>query len=173
MSKANGFSLLECIVVIAILVILITLTMPTYQYICRKHQIDIAILTLYRAIRLARFTAMHHNEIVTLCPSLDYKNCGGCFEDGYIIFVDQQGDGQVDSHDQIIKAFQKSNALGKFYWRNFPSRNYLQFTPLGFTNNQNGTFFFCPKDKDKSLIRSIIVSKTGVIRMAQGEEDAC
>jgi len=95
---------------------------------------------------------------------------GGGWKNGYLIFIDKRSDGQVDIEDELIKYFPAMRGGGVIEWKSFPKRSYLQMSPLGFTNNQDGTFYYTTAKGGYKI--SLIVSKTGRVRIGSGADGA-
>ena len=158
-----GFTLLELLIVLIIVAIMCGIGFPAYQHLMAKVRADAAIFRLYRAIQLTRSEAIKHNAIATICPSSDQHHCIGKWQDGYLIFIDQRGDGQIDPEDKIIKIFPALQGKGSIVWKSFPKHNYLQMTPQGFPNNQNGTFYYTAAHNLYKI--DLIINKTGRLRI--------
>jgi len=164
--KNQAFTLLELLTAMVIFMVLCGVGLPTYRYLIERSYANTAITQLYHAIYLARSEAVKRNVIVTLCASSDHHRCSNEWGKGYIVFADQRGDGVVDPEDQIIKVFSAIKGKGRLSWRGFPNRNYLQMTPQGFTNYQNGTFSYYPANGDVRYARALLVSQSGRVRLS-------
>jgi type IV fimbrial biogenesis protein FimT len=158
----TGFTLLELLIVMVIVAITCSVGLPAYTYVVEKMRAEIVISRLYRAVQLTRSTAIKNNAVATICPSVDKQHCAETWRDGYLVFIDARADGQVDAEDKLIKYFPAVRGQGSLLWKSFPQRNYLQMTALGFTNNQNGTFYYTSASNMHKI--SLIVSKTGRLR---------
>ena len=158
-----GFALLELILVLVIIAILCGLAFPAYQNLIIRTHAKVEIFRLYRAIQLTRSEAVKNNTIATICPSSDHKHCGGNWQDGYLVFIDNRSDGKVDPEDRLVKYFPSMHHGGVIDWKSFPKRHYLQMAPSGFPNNQNGTF--CYTSVKGAYKISLIISKVGRMRI--------
>jgi type IV fimbrial biogenesis protein FimT len=167
LKNLKGVSLLELLTTMAIIAILCCVAIPSYNYIITENRADTAIVQLYRAIQLARSEAIKRNCMVVICPTVDGRQCAKNWHDGYMIFADYNANGMIEAKDQIIKTFSAIKTHGTLDWRSFPRRNSLQFTSLGFTNYQNGTFYYYANSKNPALTRTLIISKTGRARFGK------
>ncbi len=161
-----GFSLVELLICIAILAILLGLAIPGYSSFVQKNRANQVINQLSHAINLGRSTAIITQRMVTFCRSEDGLSCGGNWQDGSILFTDQNADREINGDDQLILHIPMLELPGTLKWRSFQNRQYLQLTPLGFTNYQNGNFTYCPENNDATLAQQIVISRTGRIRLA-------
>ncbi len=156
-----GFNLVELLIILAISAILLNLAVPELSQAFERNQAKVAINEINRAIILARYTAINNGVITTLCKSRDGKQCGGQWQEGFIVFTDSNADRVINGNDQLIRIFPKFASAGTLTFRAFQNKQYLQMTPEGFTNYQNGNFTFCPESRDVRLAQQIIVNRTG------------
>lgn len=161
----SGFSLLELLVVMAILAILAGVAAPTFQSTFDHREGELAIRSLVAQISLARTSAIEHGTLVTVCPSQDGAGCSGNWSDGSIVFTDINGDRDVGEEDLLIRSSQ-TGLRGQLRWRAFQNRQYLQINPTGVMRHQSGNFTYCPADGDPRLARQLVVNGTGRIRLA-------
>tara|TARA_R110000824_G_scaffold318073_2_gene505273 strand:- start:14608 stop:15195 length:588 start_codon:yes stop_codon:yes gene_type:complete len=160
-TAAEGFSLIELIVVMALLTILINLGMPALFHSVERNQARVAINTIYRAINLTRHTAINNGVMTTLCRSADSQSCGGKWQQGFIVFTDRNADRLINDDDRLIQVFPAPSESGTLLFRAFQNKQYLQMTPQGFTNYQNGNFTFCPQSNNARLAQQVIINRSG------------
>jgi type IV fimbrial biogenesis protein FimT len=93
----RGLTLIEIMVVVALVAIMAALAAPSFRDLIVRNQINSAINDLMIAVQLARSEAIRLNRNVTLCRSADGNACaaGGDWEQGWIVFEDRNGDGNV------------------------------------------------------------------------------
>ena len=136
-----GVSLVELLLVLTILVILLaSLDSQGFAKSRDEKQADGVMSDIVSAISMSRQAAIMENVIVTYCRS-DYGiNCQGSWLDGSIIFTDRNGDRRLNGDDRLLHRQDPVSATGSLHFRSFRNRQYLQMTPFGFTNYQNGNF---------------------------------
>jgi type IV fimbrial biogenesis protein FimT len=163
----HGFSLVEITVVIAIVAITAYLAMPSFYQWKNKHNVDTAVNTLMDAINFTRYTAIETDSTITLCPTEDQQSCSKTWQGALMIFIDQDKDRQLDSNETLIRVEQLNleGYIKSESW--FGSHRYLQMTPGGLTNNQNGRYTICPSNGDSQLARQIIINRRGKARLAK------
>jgi type IV fimbrial biogenesis protein FimT len=151
-----GFSLFELLIVMMIAMIVFMITVPNEKHFLQTSQEEIVAQQLLQAIYSARSEAMMRGTVVTLCRSTDLKNCSGeNWLQGYI----------MKSGDKLISTYQNVTATGKIHWRSFPkNRDVLTFLPSGFSEVENGTFWYCAANNKPRW--AIIMNRSGRARLA-------
>jgi type IV fimbrial biogenesis protein FimT len=143
MHSQRAFTLIEASVVLFIIGILMTLSLPMLKSFIERTDDELMQAQLLRAMALARFETRIRQMPVTLCKSKDHKHCSGEWKDGWIVFVDPNKEGVVKRKEQILAVMQSAARYGKLYWRSFPVyRDYLLFLP-NWAFSDNGTFWYC------------------------------
>jgi type IV fimbrial biogenesis protein FimT len=106
-----GFTLYELLITVLIIGVILTFAVPNMQDFTRNSRMTSTANDLHAAFHLARSESSRAKSNITICPSADGASCGGTWEDGYIVFVDDDGDLTVDagtdsvlrSHDAIAE----------------------------------------------------------------------
>jgi len=94
--RANGFTLLELMVALAVVSILLVVGLPSFSATVRQNCTVTTANSLLTVLTAARSEALKRDRTVTLCPSPDGSRCataaGGSWDPGYLMFVDNNGD---------------------------------------------------------------------------------
>lgn len=157
--KSHGFTLWELLIVLILLGVMLLLASPSWQPMLQRNQVDSIVNPLASAIRFSRRSAITSDQDVALCGSSDQKTCDGSWNAGRLVITES---GQV---------LRRSGALPSAYqlfWRSSFSRNdRLVFTPEGFTNGQQGSFYVCSHESPTLSGKIVVVAYTGRLRFSQ------
>jgi len=181
MKRLTGFTLIELIVLLAIVGIVTVLAIPGLQNYTRLNRTASQTNELVTAMQLARSEAVKRNVPVFVCasssaitpaPQCDSVN----WQDGWLVFADPNSNaldgagaftGTVPAANDAILA--KSGGLrGGTNIRslNFAHNNYVRFNSSGRADS-TGSFVFCDSDRDVKQARAINISLTGLLSLAQ------
>jgi len=166
----SAFTLSEWLVTISLVAFLATVGIPGFEHFV---QVQIATTTMNgiaNNIRFTRVSAIQRNSIVTLCPRGTAERCGDLWHDGAIIFIDENGSGQRDEEEEVLRIHPPLPDGSRLLWRSFGNKPYLQMNARGTTRRQNGNFQYCPANADPRYARQVIVHTSGRIRMAQDND---
>jgi len=119
-----GFTLMELIIAITVLVILSTLALPSFVQTIQNNRLSGQANELVAATQLARSEAIKRATDVTFCASDDGATCSGGFADGWIVLADPGG------ADEVVRVYPAPD--GDF---NFTSAgDSVTFTANGFAD---------------------------------------
>jgi type IV fimbrial biogenesis protein FimT len=115
----KGFSLIELLVTLLIVSILLSIAGPEFSSFISNNRMAASINQASISLHLARTEAIKRNSFVSVCPSADWDAANptctpaGSFDDGWIVFVDADGDGipnlTVDVADTVLQTHQAVN----------------------------------------------------------------
>lgn len=183
---ASGFSVVELIITLAVAGILGGMAVPALREVVADQRSAAVLNTLIGAIAHARALAIDGHRVVTLCPAQG-RRCAGRDEWhlGALIYFDDDRNGHRGANEHIVSALPALTQGQRIYWRSFRNRSYLQFTPRGYTDWQNGHFLYCPQDGSARQARVVIINAAGrtrpgrdrdgdrVVEDARGQPVAC
>lgn len=119
---ARGFTLLELLVTLTVLVLLVAVGIPSMSQQIRNNHLKSASLELYQAVQLARTRAVTTNSRVTLRALGDWHQ-------GWRIFLDPNHNGEWEPGELLIaEAGPNSNLTIQ---GNIPVRRYISFIGTG------------------------------------------
>ncbi|CAB1209893.1 GspH/FimT family pseudopilin [Acinetobacter bouvetii] len=143
--QKNGFTLVELIVTLAVLVILIAFAIPYFHEIMAKQEVRHFTNKLISNIQFAKSQATLHHSNVVLCPSQNKLNCqSNQWNSGFIVFLDHNKNRLVDTNEQIISTETTDLKYGNLDWRGTLSIPSLTFqAENGLPIGSNGSFYYC------------------------------
>lgn len=161
---AKGFTLIEAVIVLAIIAIISGMAVPSMGRMIERNQASLAMNWIVSAVRFTRDSAVTYATLTTLCPSSTGTKCGGKWHDGVLVFTDANADRIVNHEDAILLQLQYPYTDGTIKWRSFRNRQYLQINSLGYTNFQNGNFVYCASGQDPQFSRQVVINMQGRVR---------
>ena len=164
MNSRQGFTLLELLIVCAIAGILFGVAIPSFHEFIQRNQATVAINRVIGAVNFARMESVTRRKTITLCPADGIETCGRHWQNGILIFVDYNSNGKFNTDDELIRMTPALPEGSSLSWSSFGSDYYLRFSPLGFTQHQNGTFKYCPPDKNVYFAKLAVLNKAGRVR---------
>jgi len=154
---------------LTLITILVFISLPAARNFLADAQDQILQQQLLHAIELAKCEAEARHVPIALCASSNQTSCSDHFEDGQLIFLDENEDGTINDHQQIIAVLQTHSHRGRIYSRSFPRyRHYLLFSPAGMLESDNATFWHC---HDNLPIWAIMLNKSGRTRVVPADKN--
>tara|TARA_R110002167_G_scaffold243833_11_gene449272 strand:+ start:358 stop:948 length:591 start_codon:yes stop_codon:yes gene_type:complete len=160
----RGFTLLEMLIVLTITAILMALGSPSFYALSAQSKSKSTIQKLSGLVRLARNSAVNHQTPIVLCPSKNGLACGKSWQEGVLIFEDQNNDKQLSKTETLVHFQSPLIESGSIQWSAL--HNYLSFSGEGLSGNSAGSFVYCPEDNNPKYANSLIISFSGKIRRA-------
>lgn len=91
-----GFTLYELLITVLIVGVILTFAVPNMQDFARNSRMTSTANDLHAAFHLARSESSRAKTNITVCASANAMtataNCGGTWDQGYIVFVDEEPD---------------------------------------------------------------------------------
>ena len=141
----HGFTLIELLVTMSVVVIVLTVAVPSFKETMRSNRFAVQANGLVSALNLGRSEAVKRATRVTVCKSANATSCAGTgvnWEDGWIVFVDPTNPGGVvNGGDQVLQVFDSLDGGNTLKYNNIANR--VSFNTLGFMPGFNGTFTLC------------------------------
>ena len=173
MKKYSGFTLVELLVVIAMLGLMMAFGLPAMGTYVKNDRLSTQINTLVGHLAYARSEAVTRGQQVGLCPSDNLTACSGNdWAAGWILYVDADGDSGFSGGEEILRTKQPlsgNNSLTGTFVNQTGSAAFI-YDRRGFSAVGTGTFSLCD-DRGFTNMKSISISNTGRVR--QGGGAAC
>lgn len=167
MNANSGFSLVEIILSMAIASVVIFTAAPALTQFVEKNRLASTTNNVVLSLNFARSEAIKRRTQVTM------RRNGGTagikiWEDGWVVFADNNGDGNQDTGDLLLATFpQLEHGYTLRTGHNF--KDWVAYLPTGRSRSGGGlgndTFRVCPPDENVSNASKIAVSQTGRPRL--------
>ncbi|HNP37135.1 MAG TPA: GspH/FimT family pseudopilin [Woeseiaceae bacterium] len=160
----SAYSLFELLVTLAVASILLAVGVPSFSSVFASNRQHAEINALFHAIHVARKESIMRKRVVSLCPSVDGKQCnpGRDWSSGWLMFdnIDRDEPPMVDAGEALLTVHEVDPLIQLTANR----RGFtLRATHLRATN---GTFVVCDRN-NRSAPRALVVSYTGRPRAAR------
>lgn len=170
LNYARGFTLIEALIVLALLSLLIGMGAPALTHLLQSQQLRTASQNLASSFTLARQASITQRR-----PAL-IDNIDGRWENGWRVFVDANSNGIFDSGEHELQRYGPLPA-GIRVAANSPVRLYIRYTPTGQAKLRSGAFqagtlTLC-HENGQHAVRHLILSATGRLRREKGAAGPC
>lgn len=164
--KVTGFTLIELIITLAVAAILLGLAAPSFTDIIKDSRLIAQTNEFTASLNLGRSEAIKRALPVTICKSNNQSSCGGNWQDGWLVFEDVDGEGDLDSGtDRIIRVHAALSNGNTLVSSSITTSNRITYDASGFATGYNSTFTLCD-DRGISSAKGLVISPSGRIRVA-------
>lgn len=168
-SSAHGFTLIELIIVVAIISILFKFGMPAFSNLTLDNRMTAHINTMVASFNLARSEAVKRNKNIVICPNDD----GECakrpyWHKGWMMFVDNNKDREFDKRDEEIIFIEAAKSDIEITSSRYRRR--VVFRSIGTSAGSNAYYLFCDQ-RGADEARAIVLSNTGRTRVVTERAD--
>ena len=167
--KEAGFTLIELVITMAILSILLSLALPSFQGVLARQRVSSAIHLLSTDMAMARSTAVMRREAVVVCPLGADGTCGtdSDWGAGWMVFRDPDGNREPDEQSRILR-LTDAPASGRLTLSS--TRGFLRYQPDGRAAHSNLTVRVCA---DGLLAGKVVVNNLGRVRSERPRPAVC
>ena len=175
-NNSHGFSLIEALVVIALLAIFVVFAIPMFGDLTQNNRMRAQISNLVGQFAQARTEAMRRGFRITMCPGAESGCSGNKWENGLIAFVDTDADGVWDNSEEIIlvgAALTGNNTMRSDQFSTFISFRYDGASTAVDGSANPGSFVVCDSRGFGEHARALNILATGRIKIfASNESDS-
>ena len=177
--RTEGFTLIELMVTVAIVALLLTIGLPSFQNSLRSNRIATTTNELMASLALARSEAIRSPGGARICASSDGATCSGeSWNDGWMVWIDaDEADGSsdpTDDDDRVVRYVQgrdKINIVATATSGVEEDANNIRFDRRGRIENGQRDIEIQPEGcaSGQSLLRTVAVTPSGQVRVEKGE----
>jgi Tfp pilus assembly protein FimT len=161
----KGYTWLEMLSVLIIFSLLLGLAYPHWQPFLYQVEDNILKNQLLEMIHYAQSEADLLLRPVAICQSQNQSTCGGEWQQGQLIFRDDDEDGLLHDASQIIRVALPMARHGKLNWRAYPHyRQTWLFYPSDLFKTDNATLWHCHQQR---IVFALITNQTGRVRIME------
>ena len=133
-AKHDGFTIYELLITMLMIGIILSIGVPSMSGFMQNSRISGTANDLHSSFQLARSEAARSKNNITICASANSMDaaaaCGGVFDDGWIIFIDLNGDlARGGAGENVIRAHPPID--DQINVTTNAGANYFSFAPSG------------------------------------------
>ncbi|MFC4953840.1 GspH/FimT family protein [Acinetobacter puyangensis] len=161
----SGFTLIELMITILILVVIITISAPHFSSIFALIESKKVSTTIQTVLRESRDYAFSHRKRIAICGSHNGITCDEqAWGMGLLVFHDKTSNRIRDPHEDIYQFLHFDLKYGNLNWKGFGIGGNIVFQPdTGLPRGSNGSFYYCANLSENT--RRIVVSPMGHSRI--------
>lgn len=160
--KNHGFTLLELLIVLAVLAIIVLYAVPNMNTLMRNNQLITSKNALVATLQRARAESASTGRNVVLCPSTNGFQCQsiGDWSQGWLVYRDDNLNGRFDPTESLVMTHAQPETTLTI--RTSDGRRKLTYRGLGRADGSNVRFVFC--DPGLAGGGQVVVANSGRIR---------
>lgn len=165
MNKYKGFTLIELMITVAIMSIMLTVGLPSFQSIIASSRLTSSANAMISALQLARSEALKQHKTVIIAPQKDKG-----WSDGWGVFIDLNKDDILQNTEQVLATTlfdELSSTIGITATYSDHIGYSANGRPIhdGTQINSDSWFLFCSPKGSPTDFRKVVISLTGRMRV--------
>ncbi|MBR9885267.1 MAG: prepilin-type N-terminal cleavage/methylation domain-containing protein [Oceanospirillales bacterium] len=164
-NKSCGFTLVELLVVIAVISLIASFTVPSLGSLLNSTRRQSAVSDMIALINFARNTAIMEQRTITMCPLDQTNRCSNNWNNTPItVFRDSDADRVLSSRNDIVRV--KHLTKGGSWKASIANRSYFRFFATGQASYAIGNMVWCPDDLDNQMAAQVVINMGGRPRLS-------
>lgn len=133
MNGSQGLTLIELLTVMFLMAIIGAIIAPSFNTVVLNSRINSSLSAIRSGLTLARSEAISQGATVSICSSSNGTTCSGTtdWRDGWIVFIDDDDDGTLDSGEELIRSFAALVSTATLVESSAPPRAFQTFNADG------------------------------------------
>lgn len=182
MKKSDGFTLIEAMVVIAIVAILTTLAAPSFKNLIQSNAVSGNVNSFMADMRFSRSEAIRRGGAVVMCRSNSPETTQSCdgntgattgWQTGWIVFDDLNDDGIHDSNEPVLRVQSPITNMDSIIDPSTTPNYKFRFNATGRLPGTNTRINFGGSNFPTTTQRVVCVSMGGRARIAGDGSTSC
>jgi type IV fimbrial biogenesis protein FimT len=177
--QQTGFTLIELMVVVALVAILTMLATPSFVSMIQSNRVSAEVNAFTGDLEFARSEAIKQGVPVSVCASSNGSSCLGAntWQSGWIVFSDLDGSGTVTAGDTLLR--KRPAWSGGDTFSAAPSINAVTFSRDGFANlpvaSPVASILLALRTEpvNAAATRCVSINRVGHQTVLQGGKGAC
>ena len=163
----SGFTLVELVTVVAVAAVLTAIALPSFQGTMRSNRVATTTNEVLASLAFARSEAIRSTRFSSVCGSQAGTACDGEWTQGWLVFADRDGDGQLESNDTVLRFGQGNPKLSV----GNPSGDVVTFDARGRRLSNADQVVVLQPDEcgEQPLRRTLTINASGQIRVQRGD----
>lgn len=163
MPRSTGYTLIETMMVLAVLAVAIAIGAPSFAGTLARHRVQTAMHLVGTDLAMARSSAIMRRSQVVVCPRTAELQCrsDADWSHGWMVFADANGNRAPDTAADLLRVTDPPSgsalALGA-------TRPFIRYQRDGRSAGTNLTVRVCSRD---SLKGEVVVNNLGRVRSAR------
>lgn len=167
MKNNRGFTLIELMVTLAVIIVLLVVGVPNLKSFMQSNRLTSSTNLLVISLNLARSEAVKRGAAIKTCVSntaqSDCNNVAN-WENGWITFIDTDNDDTIDGGETVLRV--NASLGGGTTIRSGQFTSIISYNSDG-SANTNGSFKVCDENANLIKAKGINVAPTGIISQAK------
>jgi prepilin-type N-terminal cleavage/methylation domain-containing protein len=142
--SSDGFTLVELVVVLATVLVLVSVSAPSFSNFFLRSQLNSGADKLFAAFNFARGMAANQNKIVVVCSGNQVDGCSDDWASNVIVFSDNNRSDSFDNGDDLLRTAIIDGELQTDF-------RLLSYDGSGFMREPSSTLVFCKNQMASGL----------------------
>ena len=161
--QKEGFTLIEALVVVLVMAILLGIGMPSFLDLVEKYRTESETKILLEALRVARLNAIEEQQHIVVCTSNNGTACNGSWNDGFIVFRDDNNNHARSADEEIL--FQHQFREKITVKTGSGSNQNMYFNANGWTPGSADSLLICARQGDNTHGYRLVINRAGRLRI--------
>ena len=151
-AQMRGVTLIELIATIGVVVIVSSISIPSFAQFLQKSKIESSSNELFTMLAVARQNAIVSGKDTYVCELIGSNQCeidrpfGAIWNNGWLVFQDNNQNSDLDEEDNILLIHKNQSKVGVI----FNQRGRLRFRSDG--SARSAGFYICTKRSSKHIL---------------------